>query len=99
MYQLIKKYLYPFVSVFALVALAAGLFTFATPAFASTGAPATPPTAADKDLMARYQSELARLVTQQANLDKTAAVITKVQALIAKANAAGEDTTALVAAL
>jgi RNA polymerase-interacting CarD/CdnL/TRCF family regulator len=99
MYHLIKKVLYPFVSVFALVALVAGLFSFATPAYASTGTTTTPPTATEKDLMARYKSEQAWLVTQQANLDKTAAVITKVQALITKANAAGEDTTALVAAL
>jgi hypothetical protein len=99
MFNSIKKHLYPLVSAFTLVAVVAGLFTFVTPVYASTGTPATPPTAVDKYLMARYKSEVSWLATQQTNLDKTAAVITKVQTLISKAAAAGEDTTVLVAAL
>ncbi|MDR3572528.1 MAG: hypothetical protein P4L50_01585 [Anaerolineaceae bacterium] len=99
MFNSIKKHLYPFISVFALVAVVAGLFSFVSPVYASTGAPVTPPTAVDKYLMARYKSEQSWLVVQQTNLDKSAGVISNVQALIAKANAAGEDTTMLVAAL
>jgi len=99
MFNSIKKHLYPIVSVFALVAVVAGLFTFVSPVYASTGTPVTPPTAVDKYLMARYKSETSWLAVQQTNLNKTAGVITNVQALITKANAAGEDTTILVAAL
>ncbi len=99
MFNSIKKHLYPLVSVFALVAVVAGLFSFVSPVYASTGTPVTPPTAVDKYLMARYKSEQSWLAVQQTNLDKTAGVISKVQVLITKANAAGEDTTILVAAL
>ena len=49
--------------------------------------------------MARFKSETSWQAVQQANLDKTAGVISNIQALITKANAAGEDTTILVAAL
>ena len=99
MFSSIKKHLYPIVSVFALVAVVAGLFSFVSPVYANTGAPVTPPTAIDKYLMARYKSEQSWLGVQQTNLNKTAGVITNVQTLITKANAAGEDTTILVAAL
>ena len=99
MFNSIKKHLYPIVSVFALMAVVAGLFTFVSPVYASTGTPVTPPTAVDIYLMARYKSEQSWLAVQQTNLDKTATVIANVQALITKANAAGEDTNMLVAAL
>lgn len=99
MVHLLKKHLYPIVSVFTLVAVVAGLISFVSPVYASTGAPATHLSAVDKNLMARYKSEQSWLATQQTNLDKTAGVIAKVQAMITKANTAGEDTTALVAAL
>jgi len=99
MFHLIKKHLYPLVYVFTLVAVMAGLVSFVSPVYASTGAAATSSNVSDKDLMARYKSEQASLATQQTNLDKTAGVIAKVQAMITKANTAGEDTTALVAAL
>lgn len=93
MFSSIKNHFYAFVSVFALVAVVASLFTFVSPVYASN-----PPGTTYQYLMATFKSEHSQLLVELANLKNAQSEQPKFEALLDTIVAAGEDPTALLMA-
>ena len=91
MFSSIKKHLFQIISVFALVAVVASLFTFVSPVYASSST-----SEFNNSLVAGYKSELAQWKAGETNLKSDVlSNINKFKEMAEKGEAYGEDTSSL----